>query len=280
MSTLSFSTLQAATGSTIKIPYGQLFDIRGNLKIPNWTNSNRPSGVTGMFGFNTEIGLVEFYGENGWTSSGAVAADGSSEDAAAEDGVTLHKDFPNFSNGRYLITSEKMPSALQMWVDFSEDGGGYDYLPISGGSSVNRIDSNHAGVALGLELWEGRSIGCWRGATRAVNDYDSSNFNSYWEGIGHVYKSTSGGRYTGCIMRSYDYGGNNCDDWRVLSGGKWWMRNSTHNEPNGDYSNYGFQRIYGGSRPSVGSVSSNMGFNDGGRYSIGSRYILSTNAKP
>ena len=40
--------------------------------------------------------------------------------------------------------------------------------------------------------------------------------------------STYGGRYTGCIMRSYDYGGNNCDDWRVLSGGKWYMRNSTH----------------------------------------------------
>ena len=75
MSTLSFSTLQAATGSTIKIPYGQIFDIRGLLKIPNWTNSNRPSGVTGMFGFNTEIGLVEFYGENGWTSYG-IASNG------------------------------------------------------------------------------------------------------------------------------------------------------------------------------------------------------------
>ena len=81
-------------------------------------------------------------------------------------------------------------------------------------------------------------------------------------------------------MRSYDYGGSNCDDWRVLSGGKWWIRNSTHNEPNGDYSNYGFQRIYGSYRPGVGSVRTDMGFNDGGRYDIGSRYILSTNAKP
>jgi hypothetical protein len=280
MSTLTFSTLQAHSGAVIKVPYGQVFDVKGNIRIPSWTNSTRPSGVVGMFGYNTEVGSLEFYGTGGWRSAGTVLRDGSSQDAAAENGYTLKRDNPSLSNGRYWIKNERMPNPLEMWVDMSEDGGGYDYLPLSGATNVSSITDNHSGISLGLDLWEGRSIGCWRGATRAVNNFDSSNFNSYWEGVGHVYKSAGGGNYTGCIMRSFDYGGSNCDDWRVLTGGKWWIRDSTHSEPNGDYSANGFQRIYGGSRPSLGSVSTSMGFNDGGAYAIGTRYIVSTNAKP
>ena len=128
-------------------------------------------------------------------------------------------------------------------------------------------------------MWEGRSRNCWLAATNAVNALDSGNFNSYWEGVGHVYKPNGGGNYTGCIMRSSYYGGNNCNDWRVATGNRWWIRDSTHSEPNGDYSGNGFQRIYSGNRPSVGSVSTNMGFNDGWAYSVGNYYLLSTNTK-
>ena len=53
MSTLSFSTLDPANG--ISKFYGQLFDI---THFGELDGKLRPSGVTGMFGFNTEIGLV------------------------------------------------------------------------------------------------------------------------------------------------------------------------------------------------------------------------------
>ena len=173
-----------------------------------------------------------------------------------------------------------MPQALQMYVDTTYDGGGYDFYATKGsGPNVSRITDSHAGIPLGLEMWEGRSRNCWLAATQAVNSLDSGNFNSYWEGVGHVYKPNGGGNYTGCIMRSSYYGGNNCNEWRVATGNRWWIRDSTHSEPNGDYSGNGFQRIYGGSRPSVGSVSTNMGYNDGWAYSIGNYYLLSTNAK-
>ena len=54
---------------------------------------------------------------------------------------------------------------------------------------------------------------------------------------------------------------------------------NNHSEPNGDYSGNGFLRIYGGSRPNGTNISTSMGYNDGGAYGIGSRYLLSTNTK-
>ena len=116
-------------------------------------------------------------------------------------------------------------------------------------------------------------------AARAVQQFDNGNFNSYWEGVGHVYKPNGGGNYTGCKMRSGYYGGNNCGEWRVRSGQRWWIRDNNHSEPNGDYNGNGFLRIYGGSRPNGTNISTSMGYNDGGAYGIGSRYLLSTNTK-
>ena len=77
-----------------------------------------------------------------------------------------------------------MPQALQMYVDTTQDGGGYDFYATRGsGPNVSRITDNHAGVSLGLELWEGRSRNNWLAATQAVNAMDSGYFNSYWEGV-------------------------------------------------------------------------------------------------
>ena len=117
-----------------------------------------------------------------------------------------------------------MPNALQMYVDTTYDGGGYDFYATKGsGPSVSYITDNHAGVALGLGMWEGRSRNCWLAATSAVNSLDSGNFNSYWEGVGHVYKPNGGGNYSGCIMRSSYYGVYICSDGRVASGYRWWI---------------------------------------------------------
>jgi hypothetical protein len=279
MSVLSFSTLQAQSGGVVKIPYGQIFDIQGQFKVPNWTTGTRPTGETGKFGYNTSISSLEIYTGSAWKAVGIILRDGSSADAAALNGQTLKRDYPSLANGVYWIKNENMPNALQMYVDMTEDGGGYDFYAITNGNGPAYITDNFTGSGTGLQLWEGRSPQCWRAASKAVAYFDNANFGSYWEGVGHVYKSSGGGNYTGCIMRSNDYGGSNCSDWRVRSGMRWWIRNNTHSEPNGDYNAFGFLRIYGSQIGNPFDVNTNMGFNDGGAYGIGSRYLLSTNAK-
>jgi len=279
MTTLTFSNLQANSGNTITVPYGQVFDIQGNIKIPNWSTSTRPTAITGMFGYNSTTKALEFYNGTDWKQIGSIVRDGSSAESASQNGQTLKRDNPSLSNGVYWIKNDNMPTALQMYVDMTEDGGGYDFYAISNGNSPSYITDGFTGSSTGLQLWEGRSPQCWRAASKAVAYFDNANFGSYWQGVGHVYKTFGGGNYTGCIMRSNDYGGNNCNDWRVRSGMRWWIRNTTHSEPNGDYTAYGFQQIYGGQIGNPFDVNTNMGFNDGGAYNIGSRYLLSTNAK-
>lgn len=283
MSTLQVRNIQGLSNfsNEVTLPNGHTLKIDGHLDVPTWNNSTRPSSPNvGFLGYNSEEEALEIYNGTEWQSAGSAKLDGSSPEKASTSGLQLVTDNPGLSNGLYWIKSGSMPNALQMYVDTTYDGGGYDFYATKGsGPSVSYITDNHAGVALGLGMWEGRSRNCWLAATNAVNALDSGNFNSYWEGVGHVYKPNGGGNYTGCIMRSSYYGGNNCSDWRVATGNRWWIRDSTHSEPNGDYSGNGFQRIYTGNRPSVGSVSTNMGFNDGWAYSVGNYYLLSTNTK-
>lgn len=280
MSTLRLSEIQG-TAQTITIPSGHQLVVQGNFKVPIWTNAARPNvPQQGFIGYNSEEEVFEVYNGTEWVAAGAGGApDGSAADKAATSGLELVTNYPAKGNGIYWIKSLTMPTARQMYVDFIEDGGGYDFYYTTSGPSISYVTDNHAGVSLGLELWEGRSVNCWRAAARAVQAFDSGNFASYWEGCGHVYKSSGGGNYTGCIMRSSYYGGNNCGEWRVKSGQRWWLRDSTHSEPNGDYNANGFLRLYSGNRPNGTNIDTNMGFNDGGAYAIGDRYLLSTNTK-
>ena len=283
MSTLQVRNIQGLSNfsNEVTLPNGHTLKIDGHLDVPTWNNNTRPSSPNvGFIGYNSEEEALEIYNGTEWQSAGSAKLDGSSPEKASSSGLQLVTDNPGLANGLYWIKSGSMPNALQMYVDTTYDGGGYDFYATKGsGPSVSYITDNHAGVSLGLGMWEGRSRNCWLAACNAVNSLDSGNFNSYWEGVGHVYKPNGGGNYTGCIMRSSYYGGNNCSDWRVATGNRWWIRDSTHSEPNGDYSGNGFQRIYSGSRPSVGNVSTNMGFNDGWAYSVGNYYLLSTNTK-
>ena len=273
MSTLQVRNIQGLSNysNEVTLPNGHTLKIDGHLDVPTWNNSTRPTSPNvGFLGYNSEEEALEIYNGTEWQSAGSAKLDGSSPEKASSSGLQLVTDNPGLANGLYWIKSGSMPNALQMYVDTTYDGGGYDFYATKGsGPSVSYITDNHAGVSLGLGMWEGRSRNCWLAACNAVNSLDSGNFNSYWEGVGHVYKPNGGGNYTGCIMRSSYYGGNNCSDWRVATGNRWWIRDSTHSEPNGDYSGNGFQRIYSGSRPSVGNVSTNMGFYDGWAYSGG-----------
>jgi hypothetical protein len=73
-------------------------------------------------------------------------------------------------------------------------------------------------------------------------------------------------------MRQGNYYGSGYNDWQVIDGGRWWIRNNGFGEPNGDYDGYGGLGMYGQS-------GYEMGFNDGGAAGAGGQYICSTNAK-
>ena len=181
------------------------------------------------------------------------------------------------TSGLYWIQSHSMPNPLQMYVDVTEDGGGYDFYPINGGGrSVNYNGQYHSGVDFGLDMFYGRSKFAWRAAANYATIVNGGNWPNFFVGCGAVFKTGGGGNYTSRIMRSSDYGGNNVGSWRVPDGGKWWLRDNNHSEPNGDYAADGYLNMYGGSRNNLKNLS-NIGFNDGGAYSIGNYYLLSTN---
>ena len=60
-------------------------------------------------------------------------------------------------------------------------------------------------------------------------------YSEYFKAVYGVYKPSRGGNYTSQIMRDPVSYGTGANDWRVKDGGRWWLRDSTYSEPNGDY---------------------------------------------
>ncbi len=217
--------------------------------------------------------------------------DGLTSQTAAISGLQLHYDYPAYPSGWYWIKSSMMPNALQMYVDMTEDGGGYDFYPITAGPSVNNVLSNNGGTSLGLDLVYPRSKYHWRAMSNAVkaaitaNKNGAGTYDDFFRTTYGVYRTTNNGNggsgnYSYKAMRSSDYGGNaNAPDWMVKDNGGWWLRDDvTYTEPNGDYS---VNTLLGGSTLPYAYNLENINFNDGpnGYYATGSYYLVSTNAK-
>ena len=215
--------------------------------------------------------------------------DGSSAQNAAVSGLQLHIDYPSLASGWYWIKSPTMPNPLQMYVDKTEDGGGYDFYPITAGPSVNYVNVNNGGTALGLDIVYPRSKNHWKAMSNAVistiatsrnagGTYSQFFLTTY--GVYRVGTAGNGnGDYRSKIMRSDEYGGTtNTKDWRVKDGGMWWMRDGIYGEPNGDYTDYGFLGMGSFSNP---YNLTNIEFNDGYccSYATGNYYLVSTNTK-
>ena len=143
MSTISVHDVKGFStyNNTVRIPNGHKLDIAGDLKVPSHTTATRPTAEVGAIGFNTTLQVLEVYvsvnGVNEWYALSKAAPDGSSQSDAAVSGYQLAQDYPQLSSGYYWIQSQSMPSPLEMWVDMTEEGGGYDMYAISGGNSVN-----------------------------------------------------------------------------------------------------------------------------------------------
>ena len=216
--------------------------------------------------------------------------DGSTAQNAAVSGLQLHIDYPLFPSGWYWIKSPAMPNALQMYVDKSEDGGGYDFYPITTGPSVSTVTETNGGNALGLDLVYPRSKNHWKAMSNAVNAAIATSraggagYASFFQTTYGVYRvgsagnGANGANYTMKIMRSAEYGGtNNAPDWKVKDGGMWWLSDVTYGEPNGDYGDNG---LLGGGGFSNPYTLTNLAFNDlTSNYPTGNYYLVSTNSK-
>lgn len=182
------------------------------------------------------------------------------------------------SSGFYWIKSPSMPSPLQMYVNMTQEGGGYDFYFITGGPSFNNRSASHGGTALGLDFVYPRSKQHWQAMYEAVRDArPSGTIQDYFQTAYGVW-SNSPGNYTSTIMRNSNFYGSGTTAWQVNDGGRWWLRDTTFSEPNGDYTAGVWLGGYGIADPYTGQ---DMGFNDlTGGYFTGNYYLVSTNAKP
>lgn len=277
MSEIRVNQIEGGDGKVF-VDAGTIFDCQGNVIVPTWNDNSRPTEVgSGVIGYNTDTGTVELL--RGSSAAAAVIEnDGSSAEFPVASGVDLVSRYPAKQNGLYWVKSPSMGNAVLMYVDTVEDGGGYDFFATSGnGTSFSNIGSDPQ--TNGLSLWMPRSKFAWRAASKAVATMDGGNFGSYWATCYAVYKTSGGGNYTGCAMRSSAYGGNNCGGWQTTDGGRWWLRDSTFGEPNGDYNANTFLYMYGGQIGNPYGLN-DIGFNDArGGPATGTRYLISTNTK-
>lgn len=211
---------------------------------------------------------------------------GLTQDRPAPSGYYIAQNYPYLSSGYYWIKSTAMPNALQMYVDMTEDSGGYDFYAITGnGISVNYANQSHSGTPLGLDIVYPRTKYHWRAMGNFVKNVlgqTGSGYQNYFQIVYGVHKTSGGGNYTGTIMRNASYYGSGSNDHRVNDNGKWWMRDSTFGEPNGDYTAYAWFGLASGgySFPEpyqLQDISSNDG---NASYGTGGYYLVSTNAKP
>jgi hypothetical protein len=192
----------------------------------------------------------------------------------AKSGYSLKQQSPNLPSGYYYIKNQNMPNTLYMYVDMTNDGGGYDFYAISNGTSVNSVTQTNSGTILGLDLIYPRSQAHWKAVYEFTQNVLGVSFSTYMNHCGAIY-NTIASNYTSSIMRDPNYYGSGATGWRVPDGGRWWIRDTTYGEPNGNYSVYGFLLLQ--SLSSTGLIS---GFDDGGAPYTGTKYLVSTNAKP
>lgn len=193
----------------------------------------------------------------------------------------------SLSSGTYWIRSSTMPNALQMYVDMTQEDGGFDFYPITGGTSINFYGETHSGMALGLDLVYPRSYQHWQAMRNYVTSVLGDAGNSFFATPYVVYRTTSGaagsraGNYNSVVMRDPRFYGTGTEDWRTGDGGRWWLRNTTFGEPSGDYTARAWLGLTAGGYSMVGYSGGDISFNDGNAiYAIGTSYLVSTNAKP
>ena len=164
-------------------------------------------------------------------------------------------------NGRSIDPDGDGPKgALTVYCDMTSDGGGYTMYPIASGARTYRSTDTNSCQALGLEMAVPRTKNHFRSM---LNRYGTSYFGI----VPGVFKRTSGGNYTGYAMNS-----DSVPEWEAVDGGRWWLRDFTYSEPNGDYTANCWLSMYHWDV-------NDLRFNDGSCSYSTTRYLCSTNDK-
>jgi hypothetical protein len=119
---------------------------------------------------------------------------------------------PTAPSGYYWIKNSNMPNALRMYVDMTQEGGGYDFYVITNGIAADRVNvtgnggGTNSGTALGLDIVYPRSTYHWMAMYNFIELVLGQNINSYFTSfMGAVYRNTTAGNgsgnYTSQIMR-------------------------------------------------------------------------------
>lgn len=253
--------------------------------------SNSRSGNAGDY-TNGRISNIQLY--NRTLSAGEILTNfkatagryistiGSHPSYPAPSGYYLAQNYPTFGSGYYWIQSSAMPNPLLMYVDMSQEGGGYDFYPIEGGTSFSLYSDTHSGTALGLDYVYPRSKNHWLAMSNFVKNtlgYTGANYTRFFANVGKVYRTGGVGNYTSYPMRNPNYYGTGAPDWRVPDGGRWWLRDTAYSEPNGNYTLGGF--LYFWQLHMLENYDlRDLLFDDAAAQPTGGYYLVSTNAKP
>jgi len=253
----------------------------------------------GNIGIGTTIPLARLHVDGSVYTSGFILyknkyllanliGDGSSSSSPALSGWHLAQlknaySLP-FANGYYWIKSPAMPNALQMYVNFTADGGGYDFYRFTGNTSTSPyVYGSHGARILGLDVFYPRSKDHWAAIYDFVVNVCASSVSSDVKTAGAVYRDTLtnvdaagalSANYTSHIMRDPRYHVSGPPDWKVPDGGKWFLRDFAGIEPSGDYFFNSYLLTY--SLSSDGRYTENDGNNN---YTLGANFICSTNLK-
>lgn len=206
--------------------------------------------------------------------------DGSSNKRAALSGLHLAqlntKLNLQLTNGYYWIKSERMPNALQMYVNFTADGGGYDFYVMTNATSTNYMYQRSGAEILGLDIFYPRSKEHWVAIYNFIVNISGYNISTLAAIPGKIYRINGIGYYANLLMRDPRYYSSGSPDWMVPDGGKWFIRDASYSEPNGNYNLYAYLYTWNNKLLSDGSVE----FDDGGDIGYtGTTILCSTNFK-
>ena len=249
------------------------FNVSGNGGLGSRdaiTEDNKSrNGQNGGWGF----GIILFdYPQNYYNDGSSPARAALSGWHLAEYSKTYKLYLPSKT---YWIKSPKMVNALEMYVDMYRDNGGYDFYRYTEATSCNYVTQSTGASTLGLDIFYPRSKMHWAAIYNFVVNVSNSTIANDVKTVGAVYSTRENVNYSSTVMRDSRYYTSGTTDWKVPDDGKWYIRDTTYSEPNGDYKANAFLGL--GSLNFEGDVTA---FNDADAYyNTGTTIICSTNTK-